>query len=504
MDISLLVIGFLFGAAISSVIVYLFLKTKTVSKTEFNDLSVKYTDNATNLKLSDERLRTQASEVQNLSVKLLSKERDYTVLQAANITLEGIARQHETKVKELDQILTERTNINFTQQNEINHLKQENAEIKAFNDFLKEKLDTQKTEMIEIQKTAHLEFKEIANQIFQDKSDRFTETNKTNIESLLKPLGENIEGFKRKVEEVYHKESSERFSLGERIKELFEQTNRVSAEANNLATALKGQAKKQGNWGEIILESILEKSGLVKNREYKIQHPIEGEDGRRLQPDVLVYLPDNRVVIIDSKVSLVAYDKFSSTDCVDEQKTYLAEHIKSMQGHIINLHGKKYDNIDTSLDFTMMFVPIEPAYLTAIQADEELWHYAYTKRIMLISPTNLITCLKLISDLWKRELQSKNAMEIVKRGELIYEKLVTFSESMEEIGKHIDRTQLVYNTAIGQLKNGHGNLMGQATKLKSLGLKSNKVIAPTLLPVDFDNEEAESKIFEGENETEIH
>jgi hypothetical protein len=169
MDISLLVIGFLFGAAISSVIVYLFLKTKTVSKTEFNDLSVKYTDNATNLKLSDERLRTQASEVQNLSVKLLSKERDYTVLQAANSTLEGIARQHETKVKELDQILTERTNINFTQQNEINHLKQENAEIKAFNDFLKEKLDTQKTEMIEIQKTAHLEFKEIANQIFQDK-----------------------------------------------------------------------------------------------------------------------------------------------------------------------------------------------------------------------------------------------------------------------------------------------------------------------------------------------
>ncbi|MEO6229815.1 MAG: DNA recombination protein RmuC [Ferruginibacter sp.] len=369
-----------------------------------------------------------------------------------------------------------------------NKLNTDKSTLTANNAALTEKLATQKEEIIDIQKTAHLQFEKIANQILEEKSGKFTEANKANIEAILKPLGENIDNFKKKVEETYDKESKQRFSLEEKVKELVEQTNKVSNEANNLATALKGQAKKQGNWGEMILESILQKSGLVRDREYFLQQTIKDEDGRSLRPDVLVKLPDNRIIIIDSKVSMVAYDRFSSADSADEQTIHLTAHLKSIYGHIDDLHGKKYDNLEASLDFTMMFVPIEPAYLISIQADQDLWAYAYSKRILLISPTNLIACLKLMADLWKREMQSKNAMEIVKRGELLYEKFVTFASTLEDVGKHINKTQQSYTAAIGQLNSGSGHLVGQALKLKNLGLKSNKEVPVSLLPADFEPE----------------
>ena len=369
---------------------------------------------------------------------------------------------------------------------EYNTLNKKSADLAAKNDALNDKLAAHKEEIIELQKTAQFQFEKIANQILEEKTDKFTAANKANIEALLKPLGENIEKFKTKVEETYDKESKQRFSLEEKVKELIEQTNIVSAEANNLASALKGQSKKQGNWGEVILESILQRSGLVKDREYFVQPTIKDEEGRSLRPDVLVHLPDNRVVIIDSKVSLVGYDRFCAADTTEEQATYLAEHMKSVRGHIDDLHGKKYDNLETALDFTMMFIPIEPAYMVAIQADQELWAYAYARRILLISPTNLIACLKLIADLWKREMQSKNALEIVKRGELLYEKFVGFVDTIEDMGRHITRTQTAYNNAVSQLKTGSGNLVGQAQKLKGLGLKSNKEVSPAMQPVELD------------------
>jgi DNA recombination protein RmuC len=351
-----------------------------------------------------------------------------------------------------------------------------------------------------MQKTAHLQFEKIANQIFEEKSIKFTATNKTNIETLLNPLKEDIGKFKTKVEETYDKESKQRFSLEEKVKELIEQTNKVSNEANNLATALKGQTKKQGNWGEMILERILETSGLSKDREYFVQPNIKDDDGKNLRPDIIINLPDDRAIIIDSKVSLISYDRFSSSETQDEQKIHLGDHLKSIYGHIDDLSGKKYDNLEKSLDFTMMFIPIEPAYMVAIQADQELWAYAYTKRILLISPTNLIACLKLISDLWKREKQSKNAMEIVKRGELLYDKFITFVSSIEEIGKNISKSQVAYNSAFDQLKNGRGNLIGQAIQLQSLGLKSNKKIPISMLPTDFEDDiETEVKLLVGEN-----
>ena len=241
----------------------------------------------------------------------------------------------------------------------------------------------------------------------------------------------------------------------------------------------------------MILERILESSGLTKGREYFVQQSIKDDDDRTQRLDVRVNLPDDRVVIIDSKVSLIAYDNYSASENSEEQKKFLAEHVSATKLHIDRLSTKKYDNIETSLDFTMMFIPIEPAYLLAIQADSDLWSYAYSKRILLVSPTTLIACLKLFSDLWRREWQTKNAMDIVKRGELLYEKFVGFTENFEEIGRKLNSTQKTYDDALGQLKTGRGNVISQAIRLKNLGLKSDKRVSDRLLPLNFDDTETE-------------
>jgi DNA recombination protein RmuC len=434
------------------------------------------TENIANLR---ENIKLQAEEMANLNNKKAKLMADNSTLAAYNAShTENLATQKSTILVQSEQLvkLTEKVNLLYN----------ENSTLIADNRSYLEKLTSQKQEMIEIQRTAHLQFERIATQIVDEKANKIHETNRSNIEALLKPLGENIENFKKKVDDTYDKESKQRFSLEEKVRELVEQTNKVSTEANNLASALKGQIKKQGNWGEMILESILQKSGLVKDREYFVQPTIKGLEGNSLRPDVLVKLPDNRVIIIDSKVSLVSYDRFSSSETIEEQTIHLTKHLKSIYAHIDDLYSKKYDNLDSSLDFTMMFIPIEPAYLIAIQSDQELWSYAYSKRILLISPTNLIACLKLMADLWKRELQSKNAMEIVKRGELLYEKFVLFVNTLEEVGKQIGKTQQSYTMAMNQLNSGSGHLVGQALKLRNLGLKSSKDLPDSMLPMDYE------------------
>ncbi|HMS65627.1 MAG TPA: DNA recombination protein RmuC [Ignavibacteria bacterium] len=530
MDIYYILAGVITGIIISYVIFYLQYKVRSVSKEIHDNLSERFNETNTQLKIAEDRFLSLQQDHSKLELKFDSSESERAQLQSKYSSLLTNAENSEVKISELTALSIEYSkNINNLQ-SEINSLKQKNAEDKilinsltdnlnshkeensklkselglsgeritkistenstlsANNSALNEKLATIKEEIIEIQKSSHLQFEKIANQILEEKSGRFTEANKINIETLLKPLGENIDNFKKKVEETYDKESKQRFSLEEKVKDLIEQTNKISSEANNLASALKGQTKKQGNWGEMILESILQRSGLVKDREYFLQETIKSEDGKNLRPDVLVKLPDNRVIIIDSKVSLVSYERFSSAETSEEQAIHLTDHLNSLYKHIDDLHGKKYDNLETSLDFTMMFVPIEPAYLISIQSDQDLWSYAYSKRILLISPTNLIACIKLMADLWKRELQSKNAIEIVKRGELLFEKFTAFVSTLEDVGKQIYNSQKSYNTAIGQLKSGSGNLVGQALKLKDLGLKSSKEIPVGMLPDDFEPE----------------
>lgn len=530
MQILLLITGIIFGAIASWIICTLSFKGKSIPQNQYDALNIKLNETNTKLQVSEQKISTQHTELLNTSNKLEAKEKEIRELLPKISSLETIITNLNEKNNELSSSLdgekVKTTNFqnennslnqsiaeekannkslgeNISTQKETNKklseqvdqlnenvrkLNSENSTLIANNNALTEKLASHKEEIAEMQKTSHLQFETIANKILEEKAGKFTEVNKFNIDAILKPLGENIETFKKKVEETYDKESKQRFSLEEKVKELVEQTNKVSSEANNLATALKGQAKKQGNWGEMILESILQKSGLVKDREYFLQQTIKDEEGKNLRPDVLVKLPDNRIIIIDSKVSLVAYDRFSSADTPEEQSIHLTEHLKSIYAHIDDLQNKKYDNLEKSLDFTMMFIPIEPAYLISIQTDQDLWTYAYSKRILLISPTNLIACLKLMADLWKRELQSKNAMEIVRRGELLYEKFVGFVGTIEELGKQIGKTQVSYTTAIGQLNSGSGNLVTQALKLKELGLKSSKEIPTSLLPNGIEQE----------------
>jgi DNA recombination protein RmuC len=539
MDIILILAGVTAGFVVARLVLGVRSKSGGVAKADYEALGEKFSATNVQLKVAEDRLSVQQQEHARLTQKVEAQEAASVQLQARLSSLETTIGNNEQKIAELSGLLAERARQHEEKQAEANllrqqlaeknaanaslsenlkaqkeaHLKQagelallsekltktvaENSALAANNKALAEKLETQKEEILAIQKTAHLQFEKIAAQILEEKTGKFTEVNKANMEALLKPLGENIDSFKKRVEETYDKESKQRFSLEEKVKELVEQTNKVSSEANNLATALKGQAKKQGNWGEMILESILQQSGLVKNREYFLQQTIrDEEEGKSLRPDVLVKLPDSRVIIIDSKVSLVAYDRFSAADTAEEQAVHLAEHLKSIYGHVDELSGKKYDNLEKSLDFTMMFVPIEPAYLLAIQSDANLWAYAYSKRIVLISPTNLIACLKLMADLWKREMQSKNAQEIVRRGELLYDKFVLFVETLEDVGRHINKTQQSYATAIGQLNAGSGNLVGQAMKLKSLGLKSSKEIPAALLPLDLEPELALEEKYE--------
>ena len=352
-----------------------------------------------------------------------------------------------------------------------------NSEVK----FLKEKLENHKKEIEELHKISRQSFENIANKILHEKSEKFTEVNKKNIALILEPLGQNINNFKKQVSDTYDKDLKQRVELQEQIKNLLEQTSKVSNEANNLASALKGSSKKQGNWGEMILETILQHSGLQRDVHYFKEKSFNNEDGQNLRPDFQIHLPDNRMIIADSKVSLVAYNKFCESKNDEESQKYLEEHLKSVYAHVDNLSSKNYDDLEKSLDFTMMFMPVEPAYILAIQADKNLWSYAYSKRILIMSPTNLIACLKIIDDLWKRELQSKNAMTIVNRGEKLYNKFVSFTESILEIGRKLNDSQKAYDNALNQMKEGKGNLLWQAESLRNLGLKSEKKI-----PIEFD------------------
>jgi DNA recombination protein RmuC len=357
------------------------------------------------------------------------------------------------------------------------------ATANAKNDAMTEKLQTQEKAIEELGKKFNTEFENIANKILDTKSEKFTQLNKSNLTSILEPLGKNIAEFKTKVEEVYDKESKERFSLGVKVNELAQLNKLISEEAHNLTKALKSESKTQGGWGEMILENILERSGLVKNREYFMEHQLLDENGvalrsesedKKMRPDAVIKYPDNRNVIIDSKVSLNAFTRCIAATDEENRLRELAEHIACIKKHIISLSAKGYDDYDKSLDFVMMFVPSEPAYIAALQGDPDLWNFAYDKRILLLSPTNLITSLKLIVDLWKREYQNQNAVEIAERGAKLYDKFVSFVANLNDVGEHLQKAQGKYTEAYKQLSSGNDNLVLQATKLKGLGLKTKK------------------------------
>ncbi|MBK9731930.1 MAG: DNA recombination protein RmuC [Chitinophagaceae bacterium] len=353
---------------------------------------------------------------------------------------------------------------------------------------LNEKLNDQKVEVETLQLKFSTAFRNLANEIMEEKSVKFTEQNKANIHDLLFPLGEKIKDFEKKVEDAYDKELREKVSLKTELKGLFDLNKQLSEEANNLVKALKGDTKQQGNWGELILEKILEHSGLTKNRDYTLQHASQNTDGRSIQPDAVIFLPDNKHLIIDSKVSLIAYEQAMNASNVEERTVFLKQHLQSVKNHIRLLSEKKYHTASGlhAPDFVFLFLWSEAAFSAALQTDAELFHYAWERNIAIVSPTTIWANLKTIASIRKMEQQNRNAEEIARQGADLYDKLVGFVDDLLLIGKKIDEAKKSHDDAMNKLHSGTGNLIRRAEKMKVLGLKPAKNLPVPLVEASVD------------------
>ncbi|NEU09133.1 DNA recombination protein RmuC [Flavihumibacter sp. R14] len=363
------------------------------------------------------------------------------------------------------------------------HTNQSLESIRSYHKAQQEKIAELNFERERNQEKFSKDFELIASRILDEKTHKFTEQNRSNLDMLLNPLKENIKAFEEKVDKVYKQESDERNVLKGVISQLVDLNKIMSAETQNLTRALKGDNKKQGNWGEMILERVLERSGLVKGQEYRIQASVHSGDGNRFQPDVIIDLPDNKHLIIDSKVSLIAYSRFVDSENDTEKDLYIRQHINSLRNHITGLSSKNYSDLYDidSPDFVMLFIPIESCFSVAVQTDAELFNYAWDKRVVIVSPSTLLATLRTIASIWKQERQNRNVMEIARLSGEMYDKFVGFAGDMESIGKNIRHSQDAYDKAYNKLSTGRGNLAVTAQKIKVLGAKTGKQIDQKLL-----------------------
>ncbi|QEM06880.1 DNA recombination protein RmuC [Mucilaginibacter rubeus] len=376
----------------------------------------------------------------------------------------------EEKSRLIDELLYERT-----------QLAQANQSLESARAYYKsqqEKLQEQKAEIEQIRTQFQREFENVAEKLLKEKSKEFTDINRSNLDVILNPLKENLKAFEDKVEKVYNMEAAERNTLKGVITQLMDLNKQISDEAQNLTKALKGDNKKQGNWGEVILERVLERSGLVRDQEYRIQAAMQATDGARYQPDVIIDLPDEKHLIIDSKVSLIAYEKLVNADTEEDRKLFAKAHVESIRGHVAGLSAKKYHDLYkiNSPDFVLLFVPIESSFSIAVQLDGELFNYAWDRKVVIVSPSTLLATLRTIASMWKQERQNRNVLEIARLSGDMYDKFVGFLSDMDSIGKNINQTQSAYNNAINKLSEGRGNLTTTAEKIKKLGAKADKQI----------------------------
>ncbi len=386
-------------------------------------------------------------------------------------SLQSLNTKLEADLESLKAELSEERNTHALAQRELARGQAEYAN-------LKEKLSEQKSELENINKRFASEFEVLANKILEEKSKKFADQNKSNLGELLNPLREKLGEFQKKVEDT-NKESIERnTALVSQIKHLSELNKDITEKADNLTKALKGDSKAQGNWGEVILERILEKSGLEKDREYITQVSEVNDEGKRYQPDVVIKLPDNKNIIVDSKVSLVAYEQSVNAENDLEAATNLKSHIQSIRTHVKGLSDKNYQDLYGigGLDFVLLFIPIEPAFTLATQNDAELFNDALSKNIVIVSPSTLIATLRTISSIWKQEHQNKNALEIAKQGGALYDKFVGLTEDLKKLGLQLNTVQGTYQESMKKLTTGTGNLVKRAEKIRLLGVNNKKQI----------------------------
>jgi len=394
---------------------------------------------------------------------------------AGEVERRAVAEEKSSRVPELEENLEKAKLENSVLQAKLSELETRLEDERRSSE---EKL----TLLKEAREQLKMEFQNVANKIFEDKSQKFTDQNKENIEGVLKPMRDQLLDFKKKVEDVYDKESKDRISLREEVKHLRDLNERISEDADNLTKALKGQSKIRGSWGEMILERVLEESGLQKGREYEVQAMYTSEAGQRRHPDVIVHLPEGKDIVIDSKVSLTAYEKYCSADTEEKRDKRLKEHILSIRTHIKDLSEKRYEELEgiKTLDFVLMFLPIEGAFWTAIESEQSLFNEAFDKNIMLVSPSTLLATLRIINNIWRYEDQNKNALVIAKKAGDLYDKFVGFVEALNDVGYRIGKAQESFQIARKRLE-GRGGLVSKTEELKKLGVKAKKELPMGLL-----------------------
>lgn len=348
---------------------------------------------------------------------------------------------------------------------------------------LQEKLELQKKEMENLQQKFTIEFENIASKILKQNTEDFSKSNQKGMNEMLLPLKEKIQLFEKKVEDTYEKGLKDQTDLKAELKKLHDLNLKISDEANNLTRALKGDVKKQGNWGEMILERILERSGLTEGREYVKQESVLSENGQRYQPDVVIHLPDQKHIVVDSKVSLVAYERLVNAENEKDRPAFVKEHLLSVRSHIKVLSEKHYQHSPNfnSPDFVLLFIPIESSFSIAVQEDQELFTYAWDNKVVIVSPSTLLATLRTIASIWQQENQTRNAIEIARQGGALYDKFVSFISDMESIGKSLDSTRKTYDQAVNKLYVGSGNLIKRAESIRKLGAKTTKELPPELI-----------------------
>lgn len=429
----------------------------------------------------DDNSKKLESENQGLRINLENSQRRFIEI---STELEQLKKQYQELLanSSSDRGRIERSVEVFNQQkSELEKYRAENQTLLAQNSKYSadlKNLESKVQEAREMEKKFTVEFENLANRILEEKTHKFTLQNKEQLGQLINPFSEKIKEFEKRVEETYIKGTKENSALMEQVKQLAELNVQMRNEAQNLTSALKGDKKQQGNWGELILEKVLERSGLTSGNEYELQFSTTGTDGSRIQPDVVIKLPDNKHVIIDSKVSLNAYTEWVNEADETLREVHLKTHITSIKNHIKSLSEKNYHagRDFNSPEFVLLFIPIESSFSTIIQHDNDLWNYAWDRKIVLVSPSTLLATLRTIASVWKQEKQNANAIEIARQAGNLYDKFVGFLEDMASIEKNLDQTKRAYDGAMNKLKEGNGNLIRSTEKLKELGVKSEKSI----------------------------